>query len=52
MIGAELITNLQIVCLSNAFYDKVYFFFNEVRRLQLVTGYWSLYHEENDSDLI
>ena len=50
IIGAELITNLQIVCISNAFYHKSYFFFNEVRRLELVTGFWSMFHEESDSD--
>ena len=45
MIGAELTTNLQIVCLSNALYDKGYFFFNEVRRLELVAGFWSMFHQ-------
>ena len=50
MIGAELTTNLQIVCLSNALYDKGYFFFNEVRRLELVAGFWSMFHQEQDSD--
>ena len=50
MIGAELITNLQIVCLSNALYDKGYFFFNEIRRLELVCGFWSIFHDESDSD--
>ena len=50
MIGAELITNLQIVCLSNVLYQKGYFFFNEVRRLEAVTGLWSIFHEESDSN--
>ena len=48
LIGAELTTNLQMVYLSNALYHRVFFFFNEVRRLQFTTGYWALFYTEID----
>ena len=50
LVGAELTTSLQMVYLSNALYHRVFFFFNEVRRLQSVTGYWALFYTEIDAN--
>jgi hypothetical protein len=50
MIGIEVIINLQLIYLSNAFYKKTYLFLNELRRLHLVTGYWALFYDENDQN--
>jgi hypothetical protein len=48
LIGVEVIINLQLIYLSNAFFKKTYFFLNEIRRLHLVTGYWALFWNEDD----
>jgi hypothetical protein len=50
MIGVEIMANFQLIYLSNVLYHKFYFFFNELRRLQPVTGYWSLFYQDSDSD--
>jgi hypothetical protein len=52
MIGVEVMTNLQLIYLSNAFYKKTYFFLNELRGIHMVTGYWALFHDENDQIFI
>jgi hypothetical protein len=48
MIGAEVMTNLQLIYLSNAFYKNTYLFLNGLRGFHLVTGYWALFHDGND----
>ena len=50
IIGVEIITGLQLIYLSNAFYKKSYLLFNELRRLHMVTGYWALFHDSNDRE--
>lgn len=52
MLGAEVMVNLQLVYLSNAFYKHSHFFFNELRRLHLVNGYWSLFWQQETDTFI
>jgi hypothetical protein len=49
MVGAETMTCCQMVYLANTFYQRQYFFLNEVKRMKLVTGGWYLFYEEVDS---
>ena len=53
MIGVELISSCQIVYLTLCFEEQPTFLFGSLRELNLVTGYWSLfYQEDHDKYLI
>jgi len=52
MIGAELMTCCQLVYFSNAFYKKQFIFFSQTQGLKSVTGGWSLFSDDNDSQFM
>jgi len=52
MIGAELMTYFQLVYFSNAFYKKQGFFLSQILGLNVVSGGWSLFYDDNDSQFM
>jgi len=45
-------TCCQLVYFSNAFYKKQFFFFSQAQGLKSVTGGWSLFYDDNDSQFM